>query len=150
MKKTAIIFGSSGQDGFFLKNLLEKEGINVIKISRTSGDYIGSVGDFEFVEKIIREIKPDFIFHFAANSTIKHYATIDNNNSISTGTINILESIKKYSVNTKIFISGKKCGLSYVNFSKHIFKNLIYPNVYLSLLYFVCRKINFYFNRNNK
>ena len=51
---------------------------------------------------------------------------------------------------TKIFISGKKCGLSYVNFSKHIFKNLIYPNVYLSLLYFLCRKVNFYFNRNNK
>ncbi len=106
MKKTVIIFGSSGQDGFYLNNLLEKENIKVIKISRTSGDYIGSVGNFEFVDKLIREIKPDFVFHLAANSTTKHYATLDNNISISTGTINLLESIRLHSINTKIFISG--------------------------------------------
>jgi glycosyltransferase involved in cell wall biosynthesis len=50
----------------------------------------------------------------------------------------------------KIFVSGKKSGSNYVNFSKHIFKNLIYPNVYLSLFYFIFRKINFYFNINKE
>ena len=41
----------------------------------------------------------------------------------------------------KIFINGDKMGLNYVNLKKHFFMNLIYPNSWLSLLYFVQRKI---------
>ena len=41
----------------------------------------------------------------------------------------------------KIIISGKKGGLQYVNFYRHIFLNLLYPNVYFSLVYFILRKI---------
>ncbi len=41
----------------------------------------------------------------------------------------------------KILIGGEKMGRSYLNFTKHIFKNLLYPNVYLSLIYFIFRKI---------
>lgn len=62
-------------------------------------------------------------------------------------------SFKKYIVNKnfalrnfsnyffKILIVGKEGGLNYVNFYKHFFVNLIYPNVYLSIIYFLCRKI---------
>jgi hypothetical protein len=42
----------------------------------------------------------------------------------------------------KIFINGKKMGLNYVNLKKHFFLNLIYPNAWLSLLYFLFRKIS--------
>ena len=42
---------------------------------------------------------------------------------------------------TKIIIGGKTTGLYYLNFNKHIFKNLLYPNVYLSIFYFFFRKI---------
>ena len=42
---------------------------------------------------------------------------------------------------TKIIIGGKTTGLHYLNFNKHIFQNLLYPNVYLSILYFIFRKI---------
>jgi GDPmannose 4,6-dehydratase len=105
-EKVAIIFGSNGQDGFYLKDLLVKERIGVVCISRSAGDYIGSVGDFEFVNKIIKIHKPHYIFHFAAISTTKHDVILENNHSISTGTINILESVKRHSPESKVFISG--------------------------------------------
>ncbi len=105
-EKIAIIFGSSGQDGFYLKELLLTKKVRVITVSRSSGDYIGSVGDFEFVNNLIKLLNPQYIFHFAAVSTTKHEVILENNFSISTGTINILESAKRYSPDTKIFISG--------------------------------------------
>jgi GDPmannose 4,6-dehydratase len=105
-EKVAIIFGSNGQDGFYLKELLVKERVCVVSISRSAGDYIGSVGDFEFVNKVIKIHKPHYIFHFAAISTTKHDVILENNHSISTGTINILESVKRYSPESKVFISG--------------------------------------------
>ena len=41
----------------------------------------------------------------------------------------------------KIIINGKKTGLNYVNFRKHFFVNLIYPNAWLSIIYFIVRKL---------
>jgi len=41
----------------------------------------------------------------------------------------------------KIFINGKKMGLNYINFKRHFFMNLIYPNAWLSIIYFIFRKI---------
>ena len=41
----------------------------------------------------------------------------------------------------KILINGDKMGLNYIDFKKHFFKNLIYPNAWLSILYFIFRKI---------
>ena len=40
----------------------------------------------------------------------------------------------------KIIINGKSMGLEYVNFRKHFFPNLIYPNAWLSIFYFIFRK----------
>ena len=42
---------------------------------------------------------------------------------------------------TKTIIGGKATGLYFLNFNKHIFQNLLYPNVYLSIFYFIFRKI---------
>jgi GDPmannose 4,6-dehydratase len=106
LKKSVVIFGSNSQDGFYLNELLIKEQFEVVNISRTSGDFIGSVGEYDFVENIIKVLKPDYIFHFAASSTTHHDVTLENNNSISTGAINILESVKRHSLSTKVFISG--------------------------------------------
>jgi len=41
----------------------------------------------------------------------------------------------------KILIGGNKMGRNYLNIKSHILKNLFYPNVYLSPIYFVFRKI---------
>ena len=48
MSGLAIIFGANGQDGYYLNLLLDSFGLNVIRISRTTGDQIGSIGDFDF------------------------------------------------------------------------------------------------------
>lgn len=106
MKKTrAIIFGVSGQDGFYLSSLLEKEGIEVIGSSRTQG-IKGDVGDLSFVETLVKEIKPEYIFHLAADSSTKHQHIFQNHNSISTGSLNILESCRIYSPESRIFLAG--------------------------------------------
>ena len=41
----------------------------------------------------------------------------------------------------KILLGGEKMGRNYLNFKRHILKNLLYPNVYLSLIYFFTRKV---------
>lgn len=47
----------------------------------------------------------------------------------------------------KILISGKEGGLNYVNFYRHVFLNLFYPNVYMSFFYFLFRKIKNLFKK---
>ena len=104
----AIIFGINGQDGFYLRELLNDHSIEVIGVSRTMGsNWIqGNVKDFSFVSGLIKIHQPDFVFHLAAISTTQHNALFDNHDAISTGTINILESVKTHSPKTRIFLSG--------------------------------------------
>src|SRR5437868_226156 len=103
--KKAIIFGGNGQDGFYLNSLLLQQNISTIKTSRSSGDHPGDISDYDFVESLIKHHHPDYIFHFAANSTTRHYALFENHHSISTGTLNVLESARLHVPKTKIFIS---------------------------------------------
>ena len=102
----AIIFGASGQDGYYLNKLLISKGIEVISVSRFSGVIIGDVSDSKFVENLIKHECPEYIFHFAAKSTTNHNALIENHNSISLGTLNILEAARIYSPHSSIFLSG--------------------------------------------
>jgi GDPmannose 4,6-dehydratase len=105
-KNNAIIFGAGGQDGYFLLQLLAQQQVNVLGISR-SGNFIrGDVGDYSFVEAQIKQQQPAFIFHFAANSTTRHDALFENHKAISTGTLNILESVKLHSPHSRVFLSG--------------------------------------------
>jgi glycosyltransferase involved in cell wall biosynthesis len=50
----------------------------------------------------------------------------------------------------KILLSGKKGRSHYIDVRKHIFSNLIFPNVYLSIIYFFIRKIKQILNLNEK
>ena len=102
----AIIFGANGQDGIYLSKLCKEKKIDVTGVSRTGTGVIGDVGNSEFTEEIIKQKKPDFIFHLAANSTTKHYPVFENHHTISTGTLNILETVYKHSPKTKVFITG--------------------------------------------
>jgi len=106
MKKLkALIFGVSGQDGVYLSSLLKEKGIEVIGSSRTQG-VIGDVGNLKFVESLIKDHSPDYIFHLAADSSTRHSLLFETHNSISMGTINILESSRIYSPESRIFLSG--------------------------------------------
>lgn len=102
----ALIFGSSGQDGFYLKNLLVKCKLNVTCVSRSSGDILGDISNKKFVHDIISKTKPDYIFHLAALSNVNHKYIYENFNSISLGTLNILESIVLEKLDSRVFICG--------------------------------------------
>jgi GDPmannose 4,6-dehydratase len=116
----ALIFGAGGQDGFYLQQLCRKIGIIPIGISRSlRSDFIrGDVADYEQVEKLVKFYKPTYIFHFAANSTTHHRALFENHATISTGTINILESVKNQNPNTRVFITGS--GVQFKNVGQPI------------------------------
>jgi GDPmannose 4,6-dehydratase len=102
----ALIFGSNGQDGYYLTKLLKSKGIDVIGISRSKSDINGDVSDYNFVKKLIKKFKPSFIFHFAAISNTKHDSIFLNHSAITNGSLNIFESCRLYSNHSKIFISG--------------------------------------------
>ncbi|MEP6583550.1 MAG: GDP-mannose 4,6-dehydratase [Ginsengibacter sp.] len=115
---TAIIFGAGGQDGFYLSRLLEQEHVKIIGISRQQGFINVNIGDYKEVQEVINDTKPEYIFHLAANSTTRHDAMFENHETISTGTLNILEAVKNYSPVSKVFISGS--GLQFKNDSNPI------------------------------
>lgn len=102
----ALIFGASGQDGRLLTALLKENKIAVLGVSRSSGDLTGDVADYPFVGSLIRDQKPQYIFHFAATSTTHHGALFENHQAISTGTLNILESVRLHCPDAKVFLSG--------------------------------------------
>jgi len=102
----AIIFGASGQDGYFLKTLLVKKEIDVISVSRKGDALNGDVGNLNLVATLVKKYMPDYVFHFAACSTTRHDALFENHETISTGTLNILESVRLSCPKAKVFISG--------------------------------------------
>lgn len=114
----AIIFGASGQDGYYLSALLKENNYEVIGVSRT-GDFLRTnIADYTEVENLLKSIKPDYIFHLAANSTTYHDAIFQNHATIATGSLNILEVVKRNALPSKIFISGS--GLQFKNDEKPI------------------------------
>ncbi|MBU6157756.1 MAG: GDP-mannose 4,6-dehydratase [Bacteroidetes bacterium] len=114
----AIIFGANGQDGYYLNQLLVKNGVEVLGISRSGNFLRVDMADFDEVQKLIQNEKPDYVFHLAANSTTRHDALFENHQTISTGTLNILESVRLHSAATKVFISGS--GLQFINHNRPI------------------------------
>jgi GDPmannose 4,6-dehydratase len=115
---SALIFGANGQDGFYLSELLNKQGVKVIGISK-NGDFLRvDITSYEQIATLVKEQQPEYIFHLAANSTTRHDALFENHATISTGTFNILEAVKNFSPLTKVFISGS--GLQFVNEDKPI------------------------------
>jgi len=102
----AIVFGAGGQDGHYLSALLTGRGSQVIGISRSTGERRGNVGDHVFVDELIRVERPDYVFHLAANSTTRHDVIFENHETISTGTLNILEAARRHRPDAKVFIAG--------------------------------------------
>ena len=109
-----LIFGVNGQDGYYLSELCKAKGFSVIGVSRSGGEWLtGDVSNREKTESLIKTYQPKYVFHLAANSTTRHDALFENHETISTGSLNILEAVKRHSPDTKVFITGS--GLQFVN-----------------------------------
>jgi GDPmannose 4,6-dehydratase len=67
---------------------------------------------------VIKQHLPAYVFHVAANSTTRHDALFENHETISTGTLNVLEAIKRHTPGTKVFITGS--GVQFKNSGRPI------------------------------
>ena len=130
MKKTALIFGVTGQDGAYLAKLLLKKGYKVHGVKRRSSSlntfriddiykdpfarknnfilHYGDITDSLSVFNIIKKVKPNEIYNLAAQShvavsfEIPEYTT----NADALGTLRILESIVKLNRKIKFYQAG--------------------------------------------
>ena len=118
MKKKALIFGVTGQDGSYLSEFLLKKGYEVHGVKRRSSsintqriDHIyqdpheklrnfflhyGDITDSTVVSKLIKEISPHEIYNLAAQSHVAVSFEVPEYtaNADALGTLRILEAIK--------------------------------------------------------
>jgi GDPmannose 4,6-dehydratase len=123
----ALVTGISGQDGYFLSKLLLSKGYEVHGIIRrnssmTNGNlafldsksqseirlHQGDLTDSSFISKVVKEIKPDELYHLAAQSFVGYSFA----NSLSTydinigGTLNVCNAIKDFSEDTRMYFAA--------------------------------------------
>ena len=111
--QTVLIFGANGQDGYYLADLYRRQGCEVLGVSRTGEWLRGDVASYACVEELVRNRKPDVIFHLAATSSTSHEALFENHKTIGTGALNILEAVYRWQRGCKVFLAGS--GLQFVN-----------------------------------
>ena len=130
MKKIALIFGVTGQDGAYLSKFLLKKGYIVHGVKRRTSSintvrvddiysyplskknnfnlHYGDVTDSISVFNLIQKIKPDEIYNLAAQSHVAvsfelpEYTT----NTVAVGTLRILESILRIDKKIKFYQAG--------------------------------------------
>ena len=131
-KKTALIFGVTGQDGSYLSELLIKKGYMVHGVKRRSSslntnrvDHIyqdpfekkrnfflhyGDITDAISVSSLIKNIKPDEIYNLAAQSHVAVSFEVPEYtaNADAIGALRILEAIKfhNFQKKTKFYQAG--------------------------------------------
>ena len=132
MKKIALIFGITGQDGSYLSSLLIKKGYVVHGVKRRSSSintqridhlyqdphikkrnfilHYGDVTDTLSVSSIIKKVKPQEIYNLAAQSHVAVSFDVPEYtaNADALGALRILESIKfhKLEKKTKFYQAG--------------------------------------------
>ena len=120
MSSHSIIFGAGGQDGFYLREHLLSLGHKVFSFTHHAG-MVGSpvdVSDFKSVSNVIKEIKPNYIFHLAARSSTRHEFILENHKAIVDGALSVLESADIYAPSARIFLASS--GLIFKNVGRPI------------------------------
>lgn len=125
MKKVALICGVSGQDGAYLARLLLKKGYRVIGTSRdaqmSAFHNLGRLGireevevasmamnDFRSVLQLLARYKPEEIYNLAGQSSValSFEQPVETLESISVGTLNLLESIRFLGNGARLYNAG--------------------------------------------
>ena len=85
---------------------------NACKLENKLIDYRANICNLKDIKEIINEIKPDFIFHLAAQSLVKaaYEDPLSTWQTNTLGTVTVLESLKSISNECiSIFITSDKC-----------------------------------------
>lgn len=123
--KTALICGVSGQDGAYLAKLLLDKGYKVYGGSRDAQmasfgnlnrlgirqeiNFVSlSINDFRSVLQTILKVKPDEIYNLAGQSSVglSFEQPVETLESISVGTLNLLEAIRFSDLPIKFYNAG--------------------------------------------
>ena len=123
--KTALICGISGQDGAYLAKLLLEKGYVVCGTSRDAqmssfGNLVRlgireqvklesmSLTDFRSVLQVLRKIQPDEVYNLAGQSSVglSFEQPVETLESITTGTLNLLEALRFTGAPIKIYNAG--------------------------------------------
>lgn len=131
----ALITGIGGQTGSYMADLLLGRGYEVHGIVRRSSTfntgridhilnqlhlYQGDTTDSSRICELVNKIRPDEIYHFAAQSHVKSGfdQPLYTQGSIVDGTLNLLEAIRNFSPETKFYYAGSSemFGNSYPEF----------------------------------
>jgi GDPmannose 4,6-dehydratase len=124
-KRRALICGVSGQDGAYLSQLLLKKGyevwgtsrdakmssfalLHILEIANQVNTLSMSLNDFRSVSQVISKVQPDEIYNLAGQSSVglSFEQPLDTFESITLGTINLLESIRFINPNIRFFNAG--------------------------------------------
>lgn len=124
-KRRALICGVSGQDGAYLSQLLLAKGYEVWGSSRDAqmssfallhelkiADQVKTVSmsltDFRSVLQVISKVQPDEIYNLAGQSSVglSFNQPVDTFESITLGTINLLESIRFINPKIRFYNAG--------------------------------------------
>jgi GDPmannose 4,6-dehydratase len=124
-QRLALIFGVSGQDGAYLAKLLLEKGYSVHGTSRDAEistfsslcvlgirDQVkvhsATLTDFRSTLQLISKIKPDEIYNLSGQSSVSlsFEQPVETLESITIGTLNILESIRFLGYQTRFYNAG--------------------------------------------
>jgi GDPmannose 4,6-dehydratase len=125
MSKKALICGISGQDGAYLAQFLLGQGYEVYGTSRDAQvanlrnlQYLGigdrikflsmSLTDFRSVLQVLNQVQPDEVYNLAGQSSVglSFNQPVETLESIATGTLNLLESIRFIGKPIKLYNAG--------------------------------------------
>ncbi len=148
MAKTALISGITGQDGSYLAELLLSKGYNVHGLVRRVAleDEIhrlwrikhilndvnlhpASLESYPSLFKIFHKIKPDEVYHLAAQSYVAYsfedeFSTFNSNIN---GTHYMLSAVREFSNKTKFYFAGSSEMFGKVNESPQNENTVFYP-----------------------
>tara|TARA_E500000178_G_scaffold349197_1_gene405715 strand:+ start:4998 stop:6086 length:1089 start_codon:yes stop_codon:yes gene_type:complete len=100
--------------GVGLKPKKDQKLFKLFKIDRKINQNYFDITNFKKIDNFIKKIKPDIIFHLAAQPLISSAYTdpVDTIKTNIIGGTNILESVRKNSLKNLIFITSDKCYLN--------------------------------------
>lgn len=103
--KTALIVGSKGFVGIHLVNHLEEEGVEVAHFNLRDGQ---NILDYEFVRNTLDVLRPNYIFHLAAQAFVPESFTNPKRTfEVNTiGSLNVLEAVRQLQIKTKVHLAG--------------------------------------------
>jgi GDPmannose 4,6-dehydratase len=131
----AFITGITGQTGSYMADLLLAKGYEVHGLLRRSSSfttgridhllsklnlYQGDVTDGSRIAELIHKIRPNEVYHFAAQSHVKSGfdQPLFTQSSVVDGTLNLLEAVRNFDPGAKLYYAGSSemFGNSYPDF----------------------------------